>query len=124
MAIPTRNDMWRPILEIMAATKGEAVHRKSILKALEGWFISNDPFTEDEWEELLETGKSGQTKFENTMGWGLSDLCFAGLLLRPSRGYYQITVLGRKKREQPDKELRSFVERKGAGQKRRRTKKR
>ena len=117
MAIPTRDDMWRPILEIMATIKEEAVHRKSILEALEGWFINNDPFTEDEWENLLRIRKSGQTRLEYIMGWALSDLYFAGLLLRPSRGYYQITVLGRKKREQPDKDLRNFIKEKAQNRK-------
>lgn len=48
--------------------------------------------TSDQRQEML---NSGQLRYRNRIGWALSSLARAGALLRPRRGSYSITALGR-----------------------------
>lgn len=46
-------------------------------------------------EQRREMLNSGQLRYRNRIGWALSSLALAGGLLRPRRGFYSITDLGR-----------------------------
>ena len=92
MDIPTRSDMVRPILTMI--NDDGVTHRKRVAEVLAGLFASTD----DEKKALLETREiqsGGNTKFVNEVSWALSKLYFAGLLVRPKRGFHQITNVGK-----------------------------
>ena len=42
-----RDDMYEPILTVMATAEEEGLHRKAIASQIEDWFT----LTEDEWAE-------------------------------------------------------------------------
>ena len=92
-----RNDMYEPILTVMATAEGEGLHRKAIASQIEDWFT----LTEDEWAELRKTHKVDKysTKFQKEVDYALNHLRNAGLSSGSSshgRGYHQITEQGRK----------------------------
>ena len=92
-----RNDMYEPILTVMATAEKEGLHRKAIASQIEEWFT----LTEDEWAELRKTHKVDKysTKFQKEVDYALNRLRNAGLSSGSSsrgRGYHQITEQGRK----------------------------
>ena len=92
-----RNDMYEPILTVMATAEEEGLHRKAIARQIEDWFT----LTEDEWAELRKTHKVDKysTRFQKEVDYALNRLRNAGLSSGSSsrgRGYHQITEQGRK----------------------------
>lgn len=89
MAVPKWEDMYKPILKMMDGAKENVVSKQYIRdKVIEHFSLTNDDVS-----EMVPSG--GQTKFENYMGWALSNLKRAGLLQSPARAHYQITEQGR-----------------------------
>ena len=88
MAVPSQKDLRKPVLEIANGAEGDIISNRYIEQAALKCF----PLTEN---ELQETVSTGQTKFENRVGWALSYLKKAGLLQSPSRGHFQITPQGK-----------------------------
>ena len=88
MAIPSQKDLRKPVLEIADGAEGDIISNRYIEQAA----IKCFSLTEN---ELRETVSTGQTKFENRVGWALSYLKKAGLLQSPSRGHFQITPQGK-----------------------------
>lgn len=84
--VPTWPELLQPVLEVLA--QGETLHRKDVFdRAVEAAQLS-----ETAREERL---NSGGLRYEQRMGWVLSHLSRAGLVDRPSRGYYSINEAGR-----------------------------
>ena len=84
--------MVRPILTIV--NDDGVTHRKRVTEALADLFASTDY----EKKALLETREiqsGGRTKFVNEVSWAITWLFCADLLVRPKRGFYQITNLGK-----------------------------
>ena len=88
MAVPAKRDIYRPVLEIAAAS-GEILNRKQVV----GQVIDRLALTEDDLRELVPSGL--QTRVDNRMNWAITDLKLAGLLLYPEPRHLQITPQGR-----------------------------
>lgn len=88
MAVPAKRDIYRPVLEIAAAS-GEILNRKQVV----GQVIDRLALTEDDLRELVPSGV--QTRVDNRMNWAITDLKLAGLLLYPKLRHLQITPQGR-----------------------------
>lgn len=87
--IPKFHLTFRPILEILKT--GEKMRRKELKRRVAEEFFSELP------EEALniELEKGHGKLFDNRIGWGDSYLKSAGFLMRPERGYVQITDSGK-----------------------------
>lgn len=75
-----------PTLQILA--DGQSRHRREVFDAVADYANVGD-------EARAETLKSGGTRFEQRMGWALSNLSKARWIDRPERGRYLITDAGR-----------------------------
>lgn len=86
MAVPTYNQLMRPVLE--AVSSGEAFQRaqlkEEVIRALPS-----------EQADTRATTPTGIPLLEKRIEWAVHYLFKAGLLTRPQRGYYQITDRGR-----------------------------
>jgi restriction system protein len=89
MPIPKYEAIMLPLLKRMAAIDGEATVA-DVLPDLAQEF----GLTEDELQERLPSG--GQTYFTNRCHWAKFYLTRAGLLEGERRGYFRITVAGRR----------------------------
>ena len=88
MAVPSKKDLHRPILEIAAETEG-SVHRRKIFDYL----IQRLNLTTD---DLADRSMSGSRRFYDRASFAMHDLQLSGFLLAPERGYRQITDEGRR----------------------------
>lgn len=75
-----------PTLQILSG--GQSRHRREVFDAVADYANVGD-------EARAETLKSGGTRFEQRMGWALSNLSKAQWVDRPERGRYLITEAGR-----------------------------
>jgi restriction system protein len=87
MAVPSKKDLHRPILEIAAETDG-SVHRRKIFDSL----IERLDLTTD---DLADRSTSGSRRFYDRASFAMHDLQLSGFLLAPERGYRLITDEGR-----------------------------
>lgn len=76
------------VFTLQALEDGATLHRKD----LENRIIKVAGITS---AQLAIEFQSGEKKVLNRMGWGLSALTRAGALAKPSRGFYQVTNVGR-----------------------------
>ena len=86
MPIPSQNELHMPILEMLNGENG-AAHLNSIEESLASRFYLSE-------SERRETVPSGAPKFRNRMQWALAVLKRDRLILRQSRGRYEITSRG------------------------------
>ncbi|MEZ5161332.1 MAG: restriction endonuclease [Marmoricola sp.] len=86
MSMPNWEGFMALLLAVMA--DGNVRNRREINEAV----AVQAALSED---DLAETLGSGQPKFANRIGWGLSFLTNVGALERPARGHYRITEAGR-----------------------------
>ena len=87
MAVPSHQDLHRPILEITSKAHDEIVSLQRIKDALIQRFSLDQ-------QDLAERVPSGQNRFTNRAYWAVSYLKRAGLLKSPSRACFQITEQG------------------------------
>lgn len=85
MAVPTFDQMLRPILELSAR---EAITRQSATAAVMEFFNLTE-------EERQETIASGATKVGNRAGWAMSHLGKAGLISKVAKFTYYATEKGK-----------------------------
>lgn len=87
MAVPGFQDFMLPVLQL-------ASERDSIHKSEYDEIISQRlGLTQEDRSELLPSGK--QTTYQNRIGWAITFMYKAGLLIRPARATMSITQLGR-----------------------------
>ena len=106
MAVPTKNQLHRVILEIAAET-AQALSRRDVV----GLVSARLSLTE---EDLAEQSSSGVFRVADRTDWAMFDLRRAGYLYRPSRGRFLITEQGRAiltshKGEITDADLRPII---------------
>ena len=87
MAVPSQQDMHRPILEITSKAHDEIVSLQQIKEALIQRFSLDH-------KDLAERVPSGQNRFTNRLHWAVSYLRRAGLLHSPSKASFRITEPG------------------------------
>jgi len=87
MAIPTYDQLMLPLLRLAGA------HRASDLPTAEKLLGDEFGLTPDERATMLPSGQ--QTALRNRTGWASFYLMKAGLLVKPKRGYFEITDRGR-----------------------------
>ena len=87
MAVPKRNELHRPVLEILN-NSSMLLSRGQILQEV----ISIFALTETELQEEV---PSGQPRMENRTNWAITDLNKSGLINNPKRGLWEITPLGK-----------------------------
>lgn len=85
MSLPNWEGFMAPVLAVMS--DGNVRNRREINEAV----AVQAALSED---DLAETLGSGQPKFANRIGWGLSFMANVGALERPARGHYRITQPG------------------------------
>lgn len=86
MTMPTWEEFMRPTLEVLA---DGVLRTRRELGLLVVQKLGLPP------ELTLQTIASGQTLYENRIGWGLSFLTNVGAMTRPVRGSYSITEAGK-----------------------------
>ena len=88
MAVPTLDELHRPILEIANAS-AQPLTRKEFLEQLTDAFS----LSRAELQELVASGK--QFRMENRTNWAITDLKKAGLIHNPQRNQWEVTQDGR-----------------------------
>lgn len=88
MAIPKYHEMYRPFLDSLK--DGQQHKMKEVKEVVAAAMV----VTEEERKELLPSGK--QAIFDNRIGWTSTYLKKAGLIDKPSRGVFIITLDGSK----------------------------
>ena len=88
MAIPTLNELHRPVLEIANAST-QRLARKEFLDRLTDVFS----LTDTDLQEMVSSGR--QARMENRTGWAMTNLKKAGLINNPQPGKWEITQTGR-----------------------------
>lgn len=86
MAVPTYEDMMRPVMELLAKN-GETQFRAMPEQIADTMSISD--------EDRGQTIGSGQLVVTNRVGWAVTYLVQAGVVVRPRRGQAEITPRGR-----------------------------
>ena len=89
MAVPTQQDLHRPILEIVSGANDDVVPLQQVKAALIERFSLDD-------KDLAERVSSGRKKFTIRANWAVSYLRRAGLLTSPSRACFRMTEHGLK----------------------------
>lgn len=87
MAVPAFFEFLPVILEVLST--GEIKSNKEIREEVKSKIVLSD----EEISELRPSKK--QTVFVNRVGWAITYLYQAGLLIRPKRGNYQLSETGR-----------------------------
>ncbi len=87
MSMPNWEGFMAPVLAVMA--DGMVRNRREINEAVAVHAALSE-------HDLAETLGSGQAKFANRIGWGLSFMANVGALERPARGHYRVTDAGRR----------------------------
>ncbi len=90
MPIPTQQQLYRPVLQLVNDARGEIVSLAQIRLSLAERFS----LTDDELAEKVPSGE--QTRFVNRLYWAVSYLRRAGFLTSPSRAQFVITPPGSK----------------------------
>ena len=88
MAVPSQQELHRPILEMANSAQGGEVSFQQLFPVL------IDRFSLDE-KDLAETLSSGQGRFTNRVHWAVFYLRASGLLESPRRARFRITEDGR-----------------------------
>ncbi len=88
MAVPTLDELHRPVLEIAAGAE-QRLTRQHFLRRLSELFS----LTESDLQEMVPSGV--QTRIENRTNWAITDLKKAGLMDNPKRNQWEITKSGR-----------------------------
>ena len=88
MAVPTLDELHRPILEI-ANSSSQRLTRKEFVERLTDVFSLSDA----DLQEMLPSG--GQTRMENRTNWAITYLKKAGLMDNAARNQWEITQQGR-----------------------------
>ena len=88
MAVPSQQQLHRPILEMVSQTEEEIVSLRQIKSALIQHFSLED-------KDLAESVPSGQNRFTNRVYWAVSYLKRAGLLEAPNLAHFKMTQRGR-----------------------------
>lgn len=86
MAMPKFYELFDDVLSVLA--DGSILHRREIYDAV----LTPLDLTPD---ERLETNPGGSNRSKSRVHWALEFLCQSGAVKRPSRGYAEITDLGR-----------------------------
>ena len=87
MAVPTERELYRPVLEIAAET-GKPMSLSQFVELLTTRLSLSE-------EDLRSRVSTGAPRVNDRTSWAQHKLLKAGLLHRPSRGRYQITIEGR-----------------------------
>jgi restriction system protein len=87
MPIPEFNEIKAPALQFFA--DGKEHHIKEVYESLAKHFA----LTEEELSQVLPSGR--QLRWHNRASWACYDLFRAGLLVKPRRGVYLITEIGK-----------------------------
>ncbi len=106
MAVPTKNQLHRVILEI-AAESAQALSRRDVVELVSVRLSLTE-------EDLAEQSSSGVFRVADRTDWAMFDLRRAGYVYRPSRGRFLITEQGRAiltthKGEITDADLRPII---------------
>ena len=88
MAVPTLDELHRPVLEIANAS-AKRLTRKEFLERLTVVFS----LTDTDLQEMVPSG--GQSRMENRTNWAMTDLKKAGMINNPQRNQWEITQTGR-----------------------------
>ena len=88
MAVPTQNELHRPILEMASMT-----HHRMSLGEIKGELVARLGLTDDDLSEMVPSRT--QTRFDNRVYWAVSYLRRAGLLHSPIRAHFEILDAGR-----------------------------
>ncbi len=88
MAVPTLDELHKPVLEIATAST-QRMSRKEFVERLTDVFS----LTDADLQEMVPSG--GQTRIENRTNWAITDLKKAGLINNPLRNQWEITQPGR-----------------------------
>ena len=88
MAVPSKKDLHRPALEIVAASGGSVSVRQ-----FNDVLARHFELTE---EDLDDRSSSGSRRFYDRVSFALQDLKLSGLIMQPARGYRQITDAGQR----------------------------
>lgn len=104
MAIPTHDEIRKPIIKLL--TDGGSYRKSDLVQPLAHYFSLSD-------EEINQTYESGtRSIFLDRISWALSYLAMTDLLLRPKRGLYQLSELGRIFDHRSDSEINTFISQK------------
>ena len=87
MAIPDSQSIMLPLLRLLS--DGKEHSSQECIRTLADYYN----LTEEETREPLPSGKG--ILFNNRVAWGLAHMFKAGVLQRPKRAHYQLTVRGR-----------------------------
>ena len=88
MAVPTLDELHRPVLEI-ASGSAQPLTRKEFLENL----IHVFSLTDTDLNDMVPSG--GQSRMQNRMNWAITDLKKAGLVNNPQPNQWEITQAGR-----------------------------
>ena len=88
MAVPTQQQLYRPLLEFVAQDRGDVVSIRQVRNELAHHFSLNE-------DELAETVPSGQNRFTNRIYWAVHTLKRHGLLGGTASDGFQVTREGR-----------------------------
>ena len=88
MAVPTLDELHRPVLEIANAS-AQRLTRKQFLERLTAVLS----LTDADLQGMVPSG--GQSRMENRTNWAMTDLKKAGLINNPQRNQWEITQTGR-----------------------------
>jgi restriction system protein len=86
MAMPKFRDLFDDVLEVLS--NGEVLHRRELRQRVIDQLSLSD-------SERAETNPGGGNRANSRVHWAIEYLCQAGAVVRPKRGYAQITDLGR-----------------------------
>ena len=87
MPVPSQGELHRPVLEIASKANTPLTTRQFLDPINERYSLTS--------EDLGEKVAAGLPRIRVNVGFALGKLTQAGLLNRPSRGHFQITVAGR-----------------------------
>lgn len=87
MSVPNYQDFMNPCLKVFADRKQEVIKRTEIIKQVSDLMNLSK-------EDMSITLKSGESVVQSRIYWATYFMYRAGLLERPSRGYYKITEEG------------------------------
>ena len=106
MPLPNNNELRRPILQLLS--DGNLWRKSQLIKPLAEKLGLNEA------EINAEYPSGNGNIFADKISWVLSYHALTGLLLRPKRGFYQITDLGKQYADKDDIEVINFVKEKMA----------
>ena len=87
MAVPTLDELHRPVLQIASASAQRLTRRKFVELLTDVFSL-----TDADLQEMVPSG--GQSRIENRTNWAITDLKKAGLINNPLRNQWEITQAG------------------------------